>query len=191
MWQWRKHGSTTSCQSQIGSQLSGQQQMKAVQSDQTSTSAGKVLASTFWDAQGILFIDYLEKGRTINSKYYIPLLFHLKEEIAKNWSQMKKKVFFHQDNASCHKSIMAKLHELHFKLLLHPLCSPDLAPSDYWLLADLKRILQGKRFDSNEQVILETEVYFEAEDKSFYKKGAKLLEKHWNLCITLGDYVDE
>ena len=35
------------------------------------TSAGKVLASAFWDAQGILFIDYLEKSRTINSEYYI------------------------------------------------------------------------------------------------------------------------
>ena len=47
------------------------------------TSAGKVLSSIFWDAQGIFFIDYLEKGRTINSKYYIVLLVHLKEEIAK------------------------------------------------------------------------------------------------------------
>ena len=29
------------------------------------------LVSIFWDVWGILFIDYLEKGRTINSKYYI------------------------------------------------------------------------------------------------------------------------
>ena len=34
-------------------------------------STGKVLAFIFWDAHGILFTDYLEKGRTINSKYYI------------------------------------------------------------------------------------------------------------------------
>ena len=61
MWQWMKHGSITSLQSQIGSQLSGQQQVKAVLRPNTQTSAGKVLASVFWDAQGILFIDYLEK----------------------------------------------------------------------------------------------------------------------------------
>ena len=48
------------------------------------TSVGKVLASVFWDVQGILFSDYLEKGRTINSKYYITLFVCLKEEIAKN-----------------------------------------------------------------------------------------------------------
>ena len=63
------------------------------------TSAGKVLASIFGDAQGILFIDYLEKGRTINSKYYIASLVRLKEEIAKKRPQMKEKVLFHQDNA--------------------------------------------------------------------------------------------
>ena len=45
------------------------------------TSAGKVLASVFWDVQSILFNDYLEKGRIINSWYYITLLVHLKEEI--------------------------------------------------------------------------------------------------------------
>ena len=59
---------------------------------------------------------------------------------------------------------MAKLHELHFELLLHPSYSPDLAASNYWLFADHKRMLQGKRFGSNEEVILETEVYFEAKD---------------------------
>jgi len=44
-----------------------------------------------------------------------------------------------------------------------------MAPSDYYLFADLKIMLQGKRFGSSE-VIAETEAYFEAKDKSFYKK---------------------
>ena len=111
----------------------------------TQTSAGKVLASVFWDAKGILFIDYLEK-----------------------------KVIFHQDNTPCHKSIatMAKLHELHFELLPHPPYSPELAPNNYWLFTDIKRMLQGKRFGFNEEVISETEAYFEAKDKLFYKKAS-------------------
>ena len=159
------------------------------------TSAGKVLASVFWDVQGILFIDYLEKGRTSISEYYVALLVHLKEEITKKWPQMKKKkLLFRQDNVSCHKSIatMAKLHESHFELFLHPPYSLDLVPSNYWLFADLKRMFPGKRFGSNEEVILETKAYFEAKDKMFYKKGIELLEKHWNQCIALeGDYVDE
>ena len=97
----------------------------------------------------------------------------MKQEITKKRPQMKKKkMLFRQDNAPCYKSIttIAKLHELHFKLLSYAPYSSDLDPSDYWLFADLKRMLQGKRFGSNEEVILETEAYFEAKDKLFYKK---------------------
>ena len=70
--------------------------------------------------------------------------------------------------------------------------SPDLAPSDYWLFSDLKRMLKGKIFGSNEEVISENQAYFKAKDKSFYKKDIELLEKRWNQHITLeGKYVDE
>ena len=72
---------------------------------------------------------------------------------------------------------MAKLHELHIKLLPHPPYSPDLAPSDYYLFAKLKTMLQGKRSGSNEETIAETEAYFEAKDKSFYKKDIEMLDK--------------
>ena len=106
----------------------------------------------------------------------------------------KKKVIFHQDNALCHKSIVTiiKLHVLHFKLFPIPPYLPDLALIDYCLFADLKRMLQRKRFGSKEKVISETEAYFESKDKSFHKKSIELLEKRWNQCFTLeGDYVDE
>ena len=65
-------------------------------------------------------------------------------------------------------------------------------PSDPWLFADLKIMLLGKRFGSNEEVISETEAYFEAKDKSFNKKGIEWLEKRWNQFISLErDYIDE
>ena len=67
-----------------------------------------------------------------------------------------------------------------------------MTPNDYWLFADMKKIIQGKRFGSNEEVIGETEAYFESKGESFYKKGIAELEKHWNECITLeGNHVDE
>lgn len=50
----------------------------------TQRSAGKVMASVFWDAQGIIFIDYLQKGKTITGDYYVTLLDKLDEEIKKN-----------------------------------------------------------------------------------------------------------
>ena len=131
----------------------------------------------------------------IKSDYYMELLDRLSAEIKKKGTHMqKKKVLFHQGNASCHKSMktMVKLNELSFELLPHPLYSPGLAPSDYWLFADLKKMLQGKRIGSNEEVIAETEADFDRKDESLYKKGIEKLEKRCNECITLeGNYIDE
>jgi len=41
-------------------------------------STGKVLASIFWDQDGIHLIDYLPKGQTINAEYYSSLPVQLK-----------------------------------------------------------------------------------------------------------------
>ncbi|CAH2088538.1 unnamed protein product [Euphydryas editha] len=35
-----------------------------------SSSAGKIMASGFWAAEGIIMIDYLEKGASITGSYY-------------------------------------------------------------------------------------------------------------------------
>ena len=47
----------------------------------TVPSAGKVMVSVFWDADGILLIDYLQNGQTINGTYYASLLTQLRENI--------------------------------------------------------------------------------------------------------------
>ena len=79
-------------------------------------------------------------------------------------------VLYHHDNAPSHTSLKAaKLDQLRFELVAHPSYSPDLTPSDYYLFPNLK--LQGKRFTSNEEVITETEAYFEGLDVSYYRKG--------------------
>jgi hypothetical protein len=45
------------------------------------SSSGKVMASVFQDAESILFIDYIEKGKTITGEYYSNLLTRLDEKI--------------------------------------------------------------------------------------------------------------
>ena len=36
--------------------------------------AGKVLATIFWDSEGVLYVDFLTERRTINAEYYSALL---------------------------------------------------------------------------------------------------------------------
>ena len=74
------------------------------------SSAGKVMATIFWDANDILLIGYLEKGKTITGAYYAALLDQLAVQIKEKRQQ--KKVLFHEDNARVHTSTiaMSKLH---------------------------------------------------------------------------------
>lgn len=153
------------------------------------------MATTFWDSHGIIFIDYLEKGKTITGKYYSALLDRLSDEIKEKRSHLqKKKVLFHHENTPAHTSVtaMAKFNQLRWELFPHPAYSPDLAPSDYHLFPNLKRWLQGKRFASNEEIINETNAYFEELEKPYYLKDIKMLPDRWTKCIELkGAYVEE
>jgi hypothetical protein len=47
----------------------------------TQKSLSKVWASVFCNRDGILLIDYLEKGETITTKYYVTFLDKLKQQL--------------------------------------------------------------------------------------------------------------
>ena len=50
------------------------------------------MASLFWDAEGILFIEYLEEGKTITREYYSNLLTRLdKKKIRERRPGLQKK----------------------------------------------------------------------------------------------------
>jgi len=94
-------------------------------------SAGKVLASIFWDQDGILLIDYLPKGRTINTEYYSSRLLQLKDILKeKRRGKVTKWVLFLHDNAPAHRVLATqkKLAYLGFQCLDYPPYSPDLVP---------------------------------------------------------------
>ena len=158
-------------------------------------SAGRVMASVFWDAEGILFIDYLVKGKTITGEYYSNLLTRLDKKICeKSPILQKKKIIFHQDNAPAHKSVLAmeKLRDLHYELLEHPPYSPYLAPSDFCLFPKLKLFFAGQHFSSNQEAIAAVEGCFADLIKNHYRNRIMVLEHCWNKCISLkGDYVEK
>jgi len=112
-------------------------------------SAGKVLASIFWAEDGILLIDYLPKGQTINAEYCSSLLVQLKDILKeKRRGKVIKGVLFLHDNAPAHRALATqkKLAYLGFQCLYHPPYSPDLAPSDYHLFPGLKKQLKCRHF---------------------------------------------
>ena len=134
--------------------------------------AGKVLAPFFGDQDGILLIDYLPKGQTINPEYYWSLLVQLEDILKeKRRGKFTKGVLFLHDNAPAHSALATqkKLAYLEFQCLDHPPYSPDLAPSDYHLFPGLKKKqLKVRHFSSDAEVIAAAETWLDGQTYEFF-----------------------
>jgi len=155
-------------------------------------SAGKLLASIFWDQDGILLIDYLPKGQTINAEYYSSLLVQLKDILKeKRRRKVTMGVLLLHDNALAHGALATqkKLAYLGFQCLDHPPYSPDLAPSDYHLFPGLKKQLRGRHF-SSDAVIAAAETWLDGQPSKFCLSGLQMLEELSKCTELRGAYVE-
>jgi len=149
-------------------------------------SAGKVLASICWDKVGILLIDYLPKGQTINAEYYSSVLVQLKDILKeKRRGKVTKGVLFLHDNAPAHRALATqkKLAYLVFQLLDHPPFSTDLVLSDYHLFPGLKKQLRGHHFSSDMEVIVAAETWLDGQNSELFSSGLQKLEQRAKKCI--------
>ena len=100
----------------------------------TQPSAGKVMATVFWDAKGVIMLDLLPKRSTITGVYCANLLDQLRTAIReKRRGKLSKGVLLQQDNARVHtcKVAMDAVEPNGYELIPHPAYSPDLATSSY------------------------------------------------------------
>jgi hypothetical protein len=67
---------------------------------------GKFLVSIFWVQDGIILIDCLPKGQTINAQYYSSLLVQLKDILKeKRRGKFTKSVMFLHDSPPAHRAL--------------------------------------------------------------------------------------
>ena len=149
----------------------------------------------FWNQKGILLIDYLPKGQTINAEYYSSLLVQLKDILKeKRRGKFTKGVLFLHDNAPAHRALetQKKLAYLGFQSLVHPPYSPDLTPSHYNLFPELKKKeLKGHNFSSDAEVIAAVETWLDGQTSELFLSGLQKLEQRAKKCIELRvEYVE-
>ena len=131
----------------------------------------KVLASIFWDQDGIILLDYLPKGQTINAEYYSSLLVKFKKILKeKRCGKFNKGVLFLHDNVAAHRALATqkKLAYLGFQCLDHSRYSPDLDPSNYHLFPGLKKQLKGRHFSSDAEVNAAAETWLDGQPSEFF-----------------------
>ena len=161
----------------------------------THPSAGKVMATVFWDAKVVIMFDFLPKKITITGVYYANLLDQLRNIIRENCrGKLSKVVLLQQDNARVHtcKVAMDVVVQNEYELKPHPACLPDLAHSDFFQFPNLKKNIRGCHFRSDKEVVTAVEEWVNEKDPDFVSSGLMALGHRWSKCITLeGNYIEK
>jgi histone-lysine N-methyltransferase SETMAR len=157
-------------------------------------SVGKVMASVFWDQEGILLLDYLPHKQTITGQYYAQLMTQLRDAVKrKRRGKLTAGILLLHDNAPSHKSRVASaaIRECGFEELNHPAYSPDLAPSDFYLFANLKQHLRGRKFKDDDELKSVVTRYFESKPPTFYNTGIVALRDRYSRVVASGgEYIE-
>ena len=102
-------------------------------------SAAKVIGTVFWDAEGFILAEFLERGQTIIAARYVQTLHKLRRALRDK--RPKRNIIILHDNARLTSEAIAKMG---WEVLPHPSYSPDLAPSDYHFFGFVKDQLRGR-----------------------------------------------
>jgi len=121
-----------------------------------SKSKFKAMMIVFFDIRGVIYIDWVPEGQTVNQVYYKNVLTTLRERVRRRRPDMWKNAswILHHDNAPAHNALSVKryLAKNNIPVMEHPPYSPDLAPCDFFLFPKIKSALKGTRFESVDAV---------------------------------------
>lgn len=158
-------------------------------------SVKKLMATIFWDCEGILLIDFKERNTVVNAAYYSDLLRQLRQKIIeKRRGKITRGVRLLHDNSPVHTAAISKstVKECGFIEINHPPYSPDLAPSDYFLFSKLKSDLRGKKFNNDEEIKQAVYDHFDSKDSAYFYSGIEALIRRSEKCVAIkGEYIEK
>jgi hypothetical protein len=111
----------------------------------TQLSAGSIIASMFWDSEGVIHIDFIPHDVTINEQCHSNLLQAIRKKILAELSRM---IILLHDNARPHTANLTKeaLVTVGREIRNHPSYGPNLTSSDFHLFGPRKVQLGGQKF---------------------------------------------
>jgi [histone H3]-lysine36 N-dimethyltransferase SETMAR len=158
-------------------------------------SGRKLMATVFWDSKGVLLVEFMERGATINADSYVETLKNLRRAIQnKRRGLLSSGVVFLHDNARPHAAQKTKdlLGQFKWDVFSHPPYSPDLAPSDYFLFMHMKKWLGSQRFEDDEELKDAVNGWLKAQAGDFFSEGISKLVSRYDKCLNVqGNYVEK
>jgi histone-lysine N-methyltransferase SETMAR len=153
------------------------------------------MCTVFWDRKGVLLVDFLSQGSTINAGAYCDILKKLRRAIQnKQRGMLSRGVVMIHNNARPHTATAMKNLIMIFgwEQFDHPPLSPDLAPSDFHLFLHIKSFLAGWQFHDNNEVKEAVIMCFMSQAASFYDERIQKLVQRYDKCLNNGgNYVEK
>ena len=155
----------------------------------------KVMLIVFFDVHGIVYLEFLPQGQTINQNVYKDILRRLmrlvKEKRRELWET--KSWLLHHDNAPAHNALSIRqfLAENNIAVLEQPPYSPDLAPCDFFLFPKLKGVIKGTRFQDSKAITTAVTKELRAIPMESFQKCIEAWQQRLEKCIRAqGDYFE-
>ena len=150
---------------------------------------------SFFDYNGLVHVEYLPIGQTVNGEFYKSVMKRLRDSIRRKRPEMwtSGNWFLQHDNAPSHKCLFVTQYLAKHSVvtLPHPAYSPDLAPNDFSLYPTIKRSLKGRRFADINEVKMATSTSLNELEQLFFQRTFQSLPKRWERCIDVfGEYFE-
>uniref|UniRef100_A0A1B6ITX5 Tc1-like transposase DDE domain-containing protein n=1 Tax=Homalodisca liturata TaxID=320908 RepID=A0A1B6ITX5_9HEMI len=158
-------------------------------------STRKLMATVFWDKKGIILVEFMERGTTINAAVYSDTLKKLRRAIQnRRRGMLTSGIVLLHDNARPHTAARTQdlLNSFGWNIFEHPPYSPDLAPSDFHLFPNMKKWLGSQRFTDDEELKNSVSGWLRAQAADFYAAGIEKLVTRYDKCLNnFGNYVEK
>ena len=106
----------------------------------------KTMLIAFFNIDGLVHHAYVPRGQTVNKEFYKRVLRRLRDAVCRHRPEKWRSGswILHHDNAPAHRAVTTDEFLAKHNILSppHPPYSPDLAPCDFFLFPQLKKIVK-------------------------------------------------
>ncbi len=118
-------------------------------------STQKAMLILFFDQHGPVFKQWVPNGAGIDRHLYLQVMKNLKEAVRRRRPTHQHDWALLHDNAPAHNAtiVVDWLRDNRIETVPHPGYSPDLSPCDFWVFAELKKMVSGNRYHSVQEMM--------------------------------------